>query len=69
VQTTTTGREEVPVSSYSFSDQKLACISVIQTMGSKDDIERVMTFELHLIKKRRDESVKQQLLRLEREAC
>jgi hypothetical protein len=56
------------VSSSSFSDQKLACISVIQTMGSKDDLERVLTFALHLIKKRRDESAKQQLLRLEREA-
>jgi hypothetical protein len=56
------------VSNYSFSDQKLACISVIQTMGSKDDLERVLTFALHLIKKRREESARQQLLRLEREA-
>jgi hypothetical protein len=56
------------MSSYTFSDQKLALISVIQTMGSKEDIERVTNFALHLIKKRRDESARQQLLRLEREA-
>lgn len=56
------------MSSDTFSDQKLALISVIQTMGSKDDIERVTTFALHLIKKRRDESARQQILRLEREA-
>jgi cytochrome P450 len=56
------------MSSYTFSDQKLALISVILTMGSKEDIGRVMTFALHLIKKRRDESARQQLLRLEREA-
>jgi hypothetical protein len=37
-------------------------------MGSKEDIERVMIFALHLIKKRRDESARQQILRLEREA-
>lgn len=54
--------------SYSFSDQKLALISVIQTMGSKEDIERVMTFALHLVKQRREESARQQILRLEREA-
>jgi hypothetical protein len=56
------------VSSYSFSDQKLALISVVQTMGSREDIERVTTFTLHLIKKRREESARQQILRLEREA-
>jgi hypothetical protein len=50
------------------SDQKLALINVIQTMGSRDDIDRVMTHALHLLKKRYEESAKQQILHLEREA-